>query len=82
MGLRLEMVLGVFFLLLLYYYSLFFSFFFWSFNIYKFNICHLNAKMELDVGIANLATLHNAIFCNFVVDITFNHIECIQRIMI
>jgi hypothetical protein len=36
--------------------------------------------MEVDVGIANLATLHNAIFCNFVIDITFNHVESIQMI--
>ncbi len=33
--------------------------------------------MEMDVGIANLVTLYNAFFCNFVVDIAFNHIECI-----
>ncbi len=33
--------------------------------------------MEVDVGIANLVTLYNAIFCNLVIDIVFNHIECI-----
>jgi hypothetical protein len=49
---------------------------------YKFNICHLNAKMEMDACIASLARLHSAIFCNFVANIGFNRIEDIQRIMI